>query len=109
VDTNTLLQQTIWKGTVAAAPTNAPPDIIAVLTPEPPLRPRQLPLRTDDAVLAARLRELAGRKHTPVILLGRLAPDGSALYAAELLPLPAEPKSDRNPRHAADPGAGAGW
>jgi hypothetical protein len=95
VDTNALWQQTIWKGTLARAPSNAVATAIAELKTEKHHKDGTFLLRTDDMVLAARMLTLVqSEKGAAVVLEARLDPDGTTLRVTNLLLLPKDRKEE---------------
>ena len=96
VDTNALLQQTVWKGLLFAAPTNSAAGVVAVLKQEKHQKTGAFLLRTEDPILYTRMQDLGHtRKGTSVVLNGRLDPDGTTVLVTDLLELPKERKPDR--------------
>jgi hypothetical protein len=91
------LQQTSWKGELAAAPANATNDVVAMLKQQKPLGGAlPIPLRAQDPVLATRLRELSQpHANHAVVLTAHLDPDGTTLLVTDLRQLPSAPKPTR--------------
>jgi hypothetical protein len=96
VDTNALLQQTVWKGELFAAPSNSAAVVVAVLKHEKHQKTGTYLLRTDDPILATRMRELGhAHKGSAVVLNARLDPDETNLWVTDILELPKERKPER--------------
>ncbi|MEI8241845.1 MAG: hypothetical protein WCI17_01120 [bacterium] len=96
IDPATLMSKTTWKGSLAAAPTNAAATVVGVLKPEKHVPIAPLLLRTGDPVLAARVQEMvATHKGAAVVLTARLDPDGTSLLVTDVLLLPRERKPER--------------
>jgi len=96
VDTNALLSQTVWKGLLFAAPSDSAAGVVAVLKQDKHQKTGFYLLRTEDPILATRMRELGlAHKGAPVVLNGRLDPDVTNLLVTDLLELPKERKPER--------------
>jgi len=96
VDTNALLSQTVWKGLLFAAPSDAATGVVAVLKQDKHQKTGFYLLRTEDPILATRMRELGlAHKGAPVVLNGRLDSDLTSLQVTEILELPKERKPER--------------
>ena len=96
IDTNALLQQTVWKGQVLPAPTNSAASVVGELKMATELKMGPYLLRTEDPVLGVRIRDLGkGHKGTAVVLTGRMDPDCAAILVTEILELPAPRKPER--------------
>ena len=96
VDTNALLQQTVWKGLLFSAPTNSAAGVVAVLKQDKHQKTGAFLLRTEDPILYTRMQDLGhAHKGTSVVLNGRLDPDGITVRVTDLLELPKERKPER--------------
>ena len=96
VDTNALLQQTVWKGVLQAASTNSPAGVVAVLKQDKHQKTPGFFLRTEDPVLYTRMQEIAqARRGAAVVLNGRLDPDITTILVTDLFELPKPRKPER--------------
>ena len=94
---NALLQQTVWKGFLFAAPSNSVKDVLAVLKEEKKQKNGAFLLRTEDPILATRLQELShSHKGCAVVMNGRMDPARTnSILVTALLELPKERKPER--------------
>jgi hypothetical protein len=96
VNTNALLAKTVWKGLLFAAPSNSAAGVVAVLKQDKRQKTGFYLLRTEDPILATRMRELGlAHKGAPVVLDARLNPDMTNLLVSDILELAKGRKPER--------------